>query len=92
MAKTSKKDMVLDRVPYIHYPMCFQKDQDEVLALIDSKSKVNTMTPVYTSKLGLTIRPTNVGAQKIDDSTFEIFGIVLASFQIENKLESTRFF
>ena len=44
------------------------------------------MTPVYTSKLGFKVHPTNIGAQKIDSTTLKIFKMVLASFQIENKL------
>ena len=50
------------------------------------------MTPGYASKLGLKVRPTNVGAQKIDGSTLETFGMVLASFQVEDKLGRTRYF
>ena len=92
MTKASKKNVVLDRVPYIHYPVCFRKDQEEVLALIDLLSEVNVMTPTYASKLGLTVRPTNVGAQKVDGSTLETFGMVLASFQVENKLRRAHFF
>ena len=38
------------------------------------------MTLGYALKLGLKVRPTNVGAQKIDNSIFETFEIVLASF------------
>ena len=50
------------------------------------------MTLGYVLKLGLKIRLTNVGAQKIDGSTFEIFRIVLASFQIEDTLGRAQFF
>ena len=50
------------------------------------------MTPGYVLKLGLKVRPTDVGAQKIDGSTLETFGMVLASFQIEDKLGRPRFF
>ena len=50
------------------------------------------MTPGYALKLGLKIRPTNSGAQKIDDSTLKTFGIVLASFQMEDKPARARFF
>ena len=49
-------------------------------ALIDSSSKVNAITLGYALKLGLKICFTNVKTQKIDGSTLEIFGIVLASF------------
>ena len=50
------------------------------------------MTPGYVLKLGLKIYPTNVGAQKIDGSTLEMFEIVLTSFQVEDKLGRTRYF
>ena len=80
MTKASKEDVVLDRVPCIHYPMCFRKDQDKMLALMDLGSEVNAMTPTYTLMLGLTVCPTNVGAQKVDSSTLKTFGMVLASF------------
>ena len=85
MTETSKEDDVsLQRVPCVHYPIRFQKK--EVQALIDSGSEVNAMSPAYASKLGLKVHHTDVGAQKIDGSTLETFGIVLASFQVEDKL------
>ena len=43
------------------------------------------MSPAHTKRLGLKIRKTNVGAQKIDSSALEIFGMVIADFQIEDK-------
>ena len=50
------------------------------------------MTPAYTSKLGLKVYHTKVGAQKIDGSTLKIFEMVLANFQVEDKLGRARFF
>ena len=79
--------MTLERVPCIHYPFCFQKDTADIRALINLGSKVNAMTPAYASKLGLKVQPTNVEAQKIDGSTYNTFEIVLANFQVENKLD-----
>ena len=70
--------VVLDWVPCICYPIWFKKN--EVQALIDSGSKVNVMTPKYALKLGLKVRPTDVGVQKIDGFTLEMFRMVLASF------------
>ena len=70
----------LDWVPYIYYPLRFQKDTVEVKALIDSGSEVNAITPAYASKLGLWVCQTDVGALKIDGSTLKTFGMVLASF------------
>lgn len=83
VTEASKEDVVLKKIPYIYYPFCFHKDKkNEVRALINSNSKFNAMKPAYISKLGLRVRRTNVGAQKIDNFTFEMFGIVLASFQV----------
>lgn len=87
---TKEDDVVLKRVPYIQYPVQFNKK--EMRALINSSSKVNTMTPSYALKLGLKICQINVRAQKINDSTVKIFGMVLVSFQVEDKLQRARFF
>ena len=81
---------VVIRVPCIHYPVWFQKKQ--VKALLDSSSKVNAMNPDYARKLRLKIRRTNVGAQKIDGSALETFGMVIADFQVEDKASRPRFF
>ena len=90
MTEASQEDVVLDRVPCIRYLIRFKKN--DVQALIDSGSEVNAMTPGYASKLGLKVRPINVGAQKIDGSTLKTFGMVLASFQVEDTLGKARFF
>ena len=50
------------------------------------------MNPAYAKKLGLRIRQTNVGAQKIDGSHLNIFGIVTAGFSLQNKLGKVQFF
>ena len=50
------------------------------------------MILAYVLKLSVRVYHTNVGIQKIDDSILEIFGMVSASFQVENKLEKVRFF
>ena len=93
VTETSKKEAVsLERVLCIHYPLRFRKDTTDVSALMDSGSEVNAMTPAYASKLYLMVYHTKVGAQKIDGSTLEIFGIVLANFQVEDKLGKARFF
>ena len=60
MTEASQEDVVLDWVPCICYPIWFKKN--EVQALIDSSSEINAMTLEYTLKLGLKVRPTNVGA------------------------------
>ena len=87
------REEALERVPCIHYPVQFEgTNETQVQALIDSGSEVNAMTPAYVSRLGLRARHTNVGAQKIDGSTLQTFGTVLADFQVEDKLGKARFF
>ena len=82
MAGASMEDnpLALDWVPCIRYPIRFKKSEVQVRALIDSGSEINAITPGYALKLGLKVRPTDVGAQKINGSTFKTFGMVLASF------------
>ena len=89
---TNGGEEVVIRVPYIHYPVQFQEDQERIRALLDSGSEVNAMSPVYTKKLGLKTWKTNVGAQKIDDSALKTFGMVIANFQVENKGGRPKFF
>ena len=50
------------------------------------------MTSVYTLKLGLKIYTTNVGAQKINNFILKTFRMVLASFEMEDKLGRTQYF
>ena len=91
----SKKapEVVLDRVPCIHYPVQFRKDKEgaTIRALIDSGSEVNAMTPAYAKQLGLRTRRTDVGAQKIDGSLLATYGMVIAAFQVKDKLGRARF-
>lgn len=62
MTKSKKEDkMTLKQVPYIYYPLRFQKNTIDIKALIDSGSKVNAIIPAYALKLGLQVRNTNVG-------------------------------
>lgn len=89
MTDTSKK-MILERVPYIYYLVWFRKNK--VKAPINFGNSVNTILQKYTSKLCLKICYTNVKTPKIYDSNFKIFRIVLASFEIEDKLVWIWFF
>ena len=50
------------------------------------------MTLAYASKLGPRVQKTDVEDQKIDGSLLRIFKIVIASFQVEDKLGRARFF
>ena len=91
MTETSKEDDVaLQRVPCVYYLIWFKKK--EVQTLIDSGSEVNAMTPTYASKLGLWVHRTDIRTQKIDGFTLKTFGMVLASFQVEDKFGRAWFF
>ena len=89
---TDTSDKKVARVSYIHYPVWFQKNQEQVRALLNSSSEVNAMSPVFAKKLGLKTRKTKVGAQKIDGFALEIFEMVIADFQLEDKGGRPRFF
>lgn len=60
--------------------------------MIDSGRKVNILTSAYTLKLDSKVYYTNVKAQKINALTLKMFKIVLASFNVEDKLKRPRFF
>ena len=85
--KGAQKVIVLDWLPYIQYRLQFRKDQGATIwVLIDSSSKVNAMTPFYAKQLGFRTQKTDIGAQKIDGSFFWTFEILIAGFQIKDKL------
>ncbi len=84
--KTEEK---LERVPCIWYLVTF-KDQTEVL--LDSGSKVNAMSQVFAQQLGLKIRKTNIGAQKIDGTILETYGMVVSIFSVLDKDRKERLF
>ena len=92
VTKASMEDISLARVPCIYYPVQFRKDSSQVRALLNSGSEINAINPAYASRPGLRVHRTDIGAQKIDGSTLKTFGMVLASFQVEDKLRRIRFF
>ena len=61
-------------------------------ALIDSGNEVNTIRLSFTKQLGLSIRPINVGVQKIDDNTLDTYKMVVATFSVMDKANQVRFF
>ena len=84
---------VLDKVPCIYYSVQFRKDKGkDVLALLDSENKVNAMTLAYTVHLGLKVRMTDISVQEIDGSSLATYGMVIAVFQVVDKLGRSRFF
>ena len=73
----------LVRVLCIRYSINFGKQS--VSALFDSGSEVNAVYPAFAMELGLPIRLTDVGAQKIDGTTLKTYEMVVAAFSVENK-------
>ena len=92
-AKTGQKVRVLNQVACICYSMQFWKNKSKnVLALLNFGSKVNAMIPAYVAQLGLKVQKTNVSAQKMDGSSLKTYCIVIAAFQVCNKLGRFWFF
>ena len=89
-ASKETSEMILVWVPCIHYPVQFWKNKATIWALIDLGSEVNTITLVYAKQLALQVQKTDVGAQKIDGSLLWTFGMVIAGFQVEDKLDKAR--
>ena len=81
----------LAQVLCIRYPIIFQKDSVPISAFFDSGSKVNAIHPTFVRELGLLIRPTNVEVQKIDSTTLDIFGMVVAAFLVMDKANWVKF-
>ena len=90
---TSARKEALERVLCIHY-LVQLKDTDKtpVQALIDSGSKVNAIHPFFVKQLCLPIKPTDVGAQKIDGTTLDTHGMIVAAFSVVDKTNRIRFF
>ena len=55
-------------------------------------SKINAIHLTFAKKLGLLIKSTDVGAQKIDNTTLDIFEIIVAAFSVTDKANQVRFF
>ena len=91
--KEALKVRILDSVPCIHYLVQIHKDKGkDVLALLNSGSKVNAMTLAYTAHLGLKGRVTNVDAQKFDRFSLASYSMVIAAFQVVNSTVALGFF
>ena len=74
----------LARVFCIRYPINIRKKS--VLALFDSDSKVNAIHLTFAKEVGLPIRLTDVGVQKIDGTMLNTYGIVVAAFSVKDKI------
>lgn len=60
--------------------------------MLDFGNKVNAITPIDITKLGLRFKPINVGVQKIDSSTLEIHVITLTSFLLQDSQRRVQLF
>ena len=63
-----------------------------MLALFNLGSEVNTIYPIFTRELRLSIRPTDIEAQKFDSTMLDTFEIVVAAFSMTDKVNWVRFF
>ena len=87
------KIRVLNKISCIYYLVQFHKDKSkDILALLNSGSKINARTPTYIVHLGLQVRMTNISTQKIDKSSLTTYRMIIAAFQVVNKLGCSRFF
>ena len=50
------------------------------------------MSQVFAHQLSLKIWKTNIGAQKINDTTLETYGMVVSTFSMSNKNGREKFF
>ena len=87
---TGAREEALERVPCIHYPVQFKWDTAQ--ALINLGSEVNAIHLTFAKQLGLPVRPTDIRAQKIDDTTLNTYGMVVAAFSVVDKANRVRFF
>ena len=89
---TGAREEALERIPCIHYPVQFKKNKNQMQTLIDSGSEINAMHPSFAKQLGLPIRPTDVEAQKINGTTLDTHGMVVAAFSVVDKANRVKFF
>ena len=80
----------LAQVWCIRYPITFQKKS--VSTLFDLGNKVNTIQSTLAQELGLSIRLTDVKAQKINDTMLNTYKIVVTAFSVTDKANQVKFF
>ncbi len=88
MTEKTEEKKELERIPCIRYPVTIK---DQIESLLDSGSEVNAMSQAFASQLGLKIRKTNVGAQKINGITLETYEMVVSTFFVSDKDNRKRF-
>ena len=91
-AKSKSEYPNLAQVPCIRYSITFWKKSVSMSALFNLGNEVNAIHPALAQKLGLPIRLTDVGVQKIDGIILETFGIIVIAFSVTDKANRIRFF
>ena len=91
---TGAREEALECVPCIHYLVQFKKNisKAQVQALINSRSEINGIHSIFAKQLGLLIRLTDIGAQKIDSITLGTYEMVVVAFLMKDKANRVRFF
>ena len=64
----------------------------KLLSKIPCICDVNAIHPTFAKKQSLPLRPTDVGAQKIDGTTLDTYGVVVAAFSVTDKTNRVKFF
>lgn len=77
---------------YLLSSLILEESKKVIRPLIISDNKFNVMTPAYGKQLTLEIWQTNVGAYKIDSLFLETFRMIIAGFQVIDKLNRAQFF
>lgn len=62
------------------------------MVFFDLDNEVNTIYLTFIKKLGLSIRPTDVKTQKINEIILNTYKIVVATFLVTDKVNQIRFF
>lgn len=86
---TNKKIEKLEYELYIQYSIIFK---DMTKALLDLRSKNNVINQAFAHQLGLKTQTTNIGAQKINNTTLKTYKIIILTFFISNKDSRKKFF
>ena len=90
---TDAREDTLKHISYIHYPVQFKNtSKAQIQVLVDSENEVNAIYLTFAKQLGLSIRPTDVGVQKIDGITLDTYRMVVAAFLVVEKANQVQFF
>ena len=94
MTSVREKALSLEYILCIYYWVYFKKDTNktQVQVLIDLESEVNAIYPTLVKESGLSIKPIDVKAEKIDGNTLNTYEIVVAAFLVTDKANQAKSF